>query len=82
MIGSQITAQFWMSPQLRPPSVAGGKIWPTLKVSLPSSRENVWLATSRRQSAGSVPPGAASSCLNAARAWSQVRSPVSWTVMR
>ena len=63
MIGSQITAQSWISPQVRPPSVAGGKIWPTLKVSLPSSRENVWLATSRRQSAGSVPPGAASSSL-------------------
>ena len=58
MIGSQMTAQSWMSFQERPPpEPAGDGTAETLNESLPFSREKLWVAASIRQPSGSVPPG-------------------------
>ena len=83
MIGSQMTAQSWMSFQERPPpEPAGDGTAETLNESLPFSREKLWVAASIRQPSGSVPPGEARISRSDWRARSQVRSPVSCTVIR
>jgi hypothetical protein len=82
MIGSQITAVFWISSQEMPPPAAGRLTRSTLNASLWSSRENVWLIRSRSHPAGSLPPGAERNSRKRSRAMSQVRSPVSCTVIR